>query len=144
MKYINLSKLQNGEIVIESHSNIFDLHNDADFSELVYNVLEKKAVLIWNYPSRRFINDSNSWYNEKYLEIHRINEKKTRQIALIFDFVTCLDIKGRDIQMPFTEDTCLSNIIIEEPNNNTITFEFVSEMEVKIESQYITFFDNYF
>ena len=42
---------------ISNDSHNYYLLNNADFSEVIYNRKERKATLIWEYPSKWFLNE---------------------------------------------------------------------------------------
>jgi hypothetical protein len=145
MRLLNIKKIDGHVTEIHTVDNVYEIHNDADFSELIYDVSQKRIVLTWLYPSKWFIEKSNWLNNDRYLQQHDIKGKNQRKIALIFDLVSHLEIQPRDVEIPFTEDNCVSNIEIEEENGliHNITFEFQSGMELSIISDTVTFDSDY-
>lgn len=146
MKYFNMEKFPKNELIdlsIVSNDKVYDLHNDADFLGLRYNVSEKKILLIWRYPSNWFMENGINIYEHDYIEKHNIL-KVEREIKLIFDLVSYLQIIPRDSEIPFSEDNCLANIIIENGdkfNDEKFIFEFQSGLEIGIKAKSITFID---
>lgn len=147
MKFLNMEPLLKDEmndLYIKSFGKIYDFHNDADFKTLEYFISDKKVNLIWDYPSKWFINDAFWWNNKSYLENHKMYNKISRKIKFEFEAVLSLQIDPRDKDMPFTEDNTLSDILIEdsvEPDYAKITFEFQSGMRVIIDSPIMIFVD---
>lgn len=145
MKYENLEPLLNNVLEIKSNNKIWELHNDSDFEEVQYNVAERKAKLIWNYPSDWFRKESHFNSNEQYIEEHNI-QSQDYKIALVFRSVSVFEVRPRDIDMPFSEDSCLADIrnFYEDVNGNlyddgSITFIFQSGSQIRIKCELIKF-----
>jgi hypothetical protein len=79
-------------IYLVSGEDTLDLHNNYDFSEVVYSIAERRATLTW----------------------HRSRGDWTPltdplQVDLVFHGVSRFHFMPRDPEMPFTEDNCLSS-----------------------------------
>jgi len=138
MKYENLEPLLNNVLEIRSNNKIWELHNDSDFEEFQYNVVEKTAKLIWIYPSDWFKNESPFNSNEEYIVEHSI-QPNDYKIRLEFISVSVFEVRPRDINIPFSEDTCLTDIrnFYEDVNGNlyedgSITFIFESGLQIRV------------
>lgn len=145
MKYENLEPLLNNVLEIKSNNKIWELHNDSDFEEVQYNVEEKTAKLIWNYPSDWFRKESHFNSNEEYIEEHNI-QSNDYKITLVFISVSVFEVRSRDINIPFREETCLTDIrnFYEDDNGNlyedgSITFIFESGLQVRVKCESIKF-----
>jgi hypothetical protein len=69
-----------------------DLHNDYDFTGVVYSVAERRVTLKW----RRGAGD---W----------VRACLPAEVELLFEDVSRFQVMPRDPEMPFTEDDCLSS-----------------------------------
>ena len=145
MRYENLEPLLNNVLEIQSNNKIWELHNDSDFEEFQYNVIEKTAKLTWKYPSKWFKIESPFNSNEEYIEEHSI-QSNDYKISLMFISVSIFEVKPRDANLPFTEDTCLTDIRLfyEDDKGNlykdgSITFIFESGLQIRIKCESIKF-----
>jgi hypothetical protein len=145
MKFINLKSFDNLDVEIESNNYIYDFHNNADFASIIYDIITKEVVLLWLYPGDWLLNDNDSWSNKEFLLKHDLKDRKQRKIALVFDLVNLLEIKPRDPEIPFSEDNCLSAIYTDKENEliNSLTFDFQSGAEIRINAYSITFNRDY-
>lgn len=134
MNYLNFSPFKDLDIEIHTNSNIYELHNDADFNEIIYSLENHELLLIWNYPGEWFLNDSNWLENINYLETHDLINLSKRKIALIFENVTFLKINPRDVEIPIKENKTLDEIYTydETINKECLRFEFMSEMTITV------------
>jgi hypothetical protein len=69
----------------------FDLHNNLDFQEVVYSVLDRRVTLKWT-------RSTGEW----------VSKETTLSIWIEFSDVTEFRFFPRDPELPFTEDDCLS------------------------------------
>ena len=51
MELININPILDDVLEIYSQNKCWDLRNDVDFLKVSYNVIEKSAILIWQFPS---------------------------------------------------------------------------------------------
>lgn len=146
MKYFNMNKFSQNDLndlTIVSNNKKYDLHSDAEFIEIDYNIIEKKIFLVWRYPSNWFLKFGINIHTEIYRDNHKILNE-VREIKLIFDLVSYLQIIPRDSEIPYTEDKCLSDIIVKDGDDfkgEKIIFEFQSGMKIIIKAESITFND---
>ncbi len=148
IKYTNLKPLveRNTSMDIESNEHYYDLHNNADFQSVIYNVEEKTTILIWRYPGEWFLSDESPFKKDKTFLASNDIEDLVRMIAFRFKNVTRYEVIPRDPEMPYTEDNCLSQILTfddDDFNENVLVFEFQSGLRIKIEAEEMIFDRNY-
>lgn len=69
-----------------------DLHNDYDFTGVVYSVAERQVTLKW-------MRGGGDW----------VRASLPAELELVFEGVSRFQVMPRDPEMPFTEDDCLSS-----------------------------------
>jgi hypothetical protein len=98
-------KLQNFEISssieFQSGGLFWDLHNFADFDGLELIPTDNAALMRWSVPS-----SSNPW---------GCDENKFAGMELHFKNLLFLRIGPRDKEMPMSEDTCVSDVLMVDP-----------------------------
>ena len=147
IKYTNLKPFEpsSSSLEIETREHYYDLHTMADFISSTYNTEDRTAVLVWRYPGQWFLKDKNDHkYTKQYLNKNDINEV-VKLIALIFKDVTRYEVQPRDLEMPFTEDNCLSGICTYDDsfNEDALLFEFQSGLKIIIEAEEVYFDRDY-
>jgi hypothetical protein len=85
-------KIDGGIAIVAGHLHL-DLHNCFDFAGFEYRPSERIARLVW-VKSRR----------------EEISKSLPHKLTLSFDGVINLAVQRRDDGMPFTEDSCISDI----------------------------------
>ena len=128
-----------GSIELQSGELFWDLHNFADFEGLELLPAYDAVMMKWTVPKR-----TNPWGSP---------ENKSSGMKLYFDNLQFLQISPRDSEMPFTEDACVSRILMVDPHvqhaepymrtranwapNDSfrLVFEFQSGRIIEIESE---------
>jgi hypothetical protein len=80
-------------IYLQQGGRDFDLHNDYDFVAFSYSVAERVVELSW-------LRSSGDW----------VRRELPARLVLSCRGVSHLSATGRDPEMPFTEDDCLSEL----------------------------------
>lgn len=121
MKFINFDRIDK-DIEIVNEDKFYDLHNDSDFTRFVYEVLRQEIIFEWEYPTHK---------------------DKPNKITLTFQKVNNFSISERDGELPFSEDTCLSSIYVNNGDagvtGKNAELEFQSGMVVKIIAESLVF-----
>ena len=79
-----------GGIYLVQGPHELDLHNVFDFKEVRYSVAERTVSLLWEHPSKT------------------LGDNDPAKATITFEGVREFRFRGRDSEMPFTEDDCLS------------------------------------
>jgi len=133
MELININPILDDVLEIYSQNKCWDLRNDVDFLKVSYNVIEKSAILIWQFPS--------DWYLKQY----KIKESK-KFLEFYFENVDFFEIDSSDIYGLKSDIIVLEGIhnyyekkdgTIE--NNNFITFIFGNGLKVIIKADILRF-----
>jgi hypothetical protein len=80
-------------IYLQQEGRDFDLHNDYDFTGFSYSIAERVVELSW-------IRSPRDW----------VRRDMPARLILSCRGVAHLSATGRDLEMPFTEDDCLSQL----------------------------------
>ena len=89
------------EIVLQTGTLFWDLHNFADFLGLELIPEENKAIMRWAVAS-----NSNPW---------GCYENRFSGMTLCFKSLQYLHLGARDKRLPLTEDTCVSGVLKVDP-----------------------------
>jgi hypothetical protein len=136
-------RLENFEIhssiELQTENFLWDLHNAADFRGLELIPAENAAVMRWTLPSGPNPSDRDG--------------NKFSGMTLRFKNLQFLHIGARDSELPFTEDTCVSDVLKVDPavegvdpymrtrrdwkptDSFRLVFRFQSRRGVEIESE---------
>lgn len=121
MKFINFVRIDKGIEIIKGN-DFYDLHNVCEFVHFSYNVILKEVILEWKYINR---------------------EDLPLKLTLTFQNVTNFSVSERDDELPFSEDTCLSCLYINDEDagvmGNNAELEFQSGMELKVKAESVAF-----
>jgi hypothetical protein len=136
MNFINFERIDN-EIEIIAGNKFYDLHNISDFVEFTYNLITREITLEWRYPSGR------DYGIPPTDENGMLGFKLPRKLTLTFQKVLNFSIAERDDELPFSEDTCLSSIYVNNEDagvtGNNAELEFQSGMIIKITAESVEF-----
>jgi len=145
MNFTNLKPFEQLSVFVESNGYLYDLHNNADFINIIYDIKSRKLTLVWQYPGDWLLNRSALIDEELFVKKNDLQDKRLRKIALIFETVSLLEVKPRDPEIPFSEDGCLGSINVDTENNeiNELMFEFIGGMEIRIQAGPISFNSDY-
>ncbi|WP_203322969.1 hypothetical protein [Pseudoxanthomonas beigongshangi] len=80
-------------ISLQCDARRFDLHNDFEFVEFLYNLTKRTLVLRWHRRSRKWVKPTDPV-----------------ELRLAFSGVYLFKVRERDPDVPYTEDDCLSAI----------------------------------
>lgn len=145
MKYINIEPLLNNVLEIRSNNFQYDLHNDSDFCGVIYEAGSGLVKLIWNYPGKWFIKESQFNNNKEYLRAHNIKAFNQR-IILSFEEVSLFEVIPGNPGVLNSDEECLEDIRNFYEDNNgflkndeSINFVFQSGMEIRIRCSKLTF-----
>jgi len=105
-------------IEINQQAKCWDLHNAGEFISFNYDNINRILMLEWLYYEDSIVPNN---------EICRIELHDVQRI----------NIKPRDHEMPFSEDTCLDSLIISE--ENCAVFSFHGGMEIIVECSKLRF-----
>lgn len=119
MKFENFQLVKvEGQQIIEINylEKIFDLHNAAEFAKIEYQVNLRSLIISWNY------------YPE-------YGKDSVTPVSLHFIRTNEFEISPRDIQMPYSEDDCLQEII----SGDKLKFKFTSGIQITVAAESVYF-----
>ena len=123
MKFIGCNPLIPSKPTIEIYSegNVWDLHNAGVFIGFYFNAIDRYVKLNWKY------------YN------NLSNESNIFNLTIQSSGVSSFEVKRRDLEMPYSEDDCLSELNYNS-ESNSIMLKFMGGQEIIIYSDELNFY----
>ena len=106
-------------IYLETPKERFDLHNHFRFTGFAYDISTRVLALRWT--------------SNEYVKL-----RGQRRILVEFHGVTHLSCDPRDPDMPFAEDTCLSDFWCEDTPEGHYRFRFMSGFVLRVNGECAT------